>query len=353
MFRLVQPTSVTGEPVALVMAVASVVAIGLLATRYTGVVPYGGVVVPVLVAGLFLRTRELAVVDLATAAVLVRAGIIHDVGVTRRGLRLGVVAVIVVTAGFAHLIAASRERLGVQGLRGDAMLADLRDRLASQATIPELPADWHAELALRSAGGAAFGGDFVVATLSTDEKYLEVAVVDVSGKGVDAATRALQLSGALGGILGSSEPEQFLGAANNYLCRQGWTEGFATAVHLAVDLTSGEFTIGAAGHPPPAHLDAGGGVWHRIEATGPMLGLIPAVDYRVASGVMRHGDALLLYTDGLIEVPGRDLEIGVDKLLGEAEGLVRYGFTDGADRLVDAVAPSGADDRALVLLWRA
>src|SRR6185312_15443943 len=173
------------------------------------------------------------------------------------GLRIGVLLVVIITAGFAHVIAASRERLGVQGLRGDAMLAELRDRLTAQGRLPELPTHWHAEVARASAGGASFGGDFLVAALSDNEKRLEMVLVDVSGKGVDAATRALQLSGALSGLLGSLPPEHFLTAANNYLCRQGWTEGFATAVHLAIDLTSGDYLVGSAGHPPPAHFDAG------------------------------------------------------------------------------------------------
>jgi hypothetical protein len=350
--RLAEPSTVSGEPIALVASVASVVVIGLLATHFKNVVPYGAVAIPVLVAGMFLRTRALAVVDLATVAVIIRAGILNGFGVTGGGLRLGLLIVITVTMVFAHVIAASRERLGVQGLRGDAMLADLRDRLTSQGRLPELPGDWHAERALRSAGGASFGGDFVVATLSDNDKRLEIAVVDVSGKGVDAATRALQLSGALGGILGALGPEHFMNAANNYLFRQGWNEGFATAVHLALDLTSGEFSIASAGHPPPAHFDAGRGLWHRVDAGGPMLGLIAGTEYRVAHGLMRHGDALMLYTDGIIEIPGRDLEYGVDKLLGAAEGLVVYGFAGGANRLVDAVAGSSADDRALVLLWR-
>jgi hypothetical protein len=350
--RLAEPSTVTGEPFALVAAVASVVVLGLLAT-HTTTVPYGAVVVPVLIAGLFLTTKALLVVDLAMIAVLVRASIVNGVSPTgNEDLRVGVLLVILITSGFAHIIAASRERLGVQGLRGDAMLAELRDRLTAQGSFPELPAHWHAEVARRSAGGASFGGDFVVATLSDDDKRLEVVLVDVSGKGVDAATRALQLSGALGGILGSLPPAQFLQAANNYLCRQGWTEGFATAVHLALDLTSGDFLVGTAGHPPPAHFDAGRGLWVRVDVTGPMLGLLPAVEYHSQPGVMRLGDALMLYTDGMIEIPGRDLEIGIDKLLGAAETLVVYGFAGGAERLLDAVAPSGADDRALVLLTR-
>jgi Stage II sporulation protein E (SpoIIE) len=63
-------------------------------------------------------------------------------------------------------------------------------------------------------------------------------------------------------------------------------------------------------------------------------------------------DALLLYTDGLVEGPDRDFDVGIDKLMGEAERLVARGFTHGARTLVDRVPSSDADDRALVLLWR-
>ena len=63
------------------------------------------------------------------------------------------------------------------------------------------------------------------------------------------------------------------------------------------------------------------------------------------------GDALLLYTDGLVETPTRDITYGIDKLLGEAEKLVQHGFEGGADRLVQSV-DSKNDDRALFLLHR-
>jgi hypothetical protein len=352
MIRFIEPDTPNVEPVVLVAAALGVIVLGLFATRTTAV-PYNAVVVPVLLAGLFLRTKSLLIVDIATLGVVVAAAIVDGIHVRDAGtLRVGTLLVIAITTAFAHVIAASRERLGVQGLRGDAMLAELRDRLTTQGRFPELPGNWHAELARRAAGGSTYGGDFIVAALSDNEKCLEVAVVDVSGKGVDAATRALQLSGALGGILGSLPPDNFLAAANNYVCRQGWTEGFATAVHIAIDLTSGDYTIGTAGHPRPVQLDAGRGVWNRIDTSGPMLGLIPAVEYTSVTGTMRVGDAVMLYTDGMIEVPGRDLDLGVDKLLGAAESLVVYGFVGGAERLIDAVAPNSADDRALVLLTR-
>ena len=70
-----------------------------------------------------------------------------------------------------------------------------------QSALPSLPEGWGCESVLRPAGGVLFGGDFVVS--ACDGKTLEVAVVDVSGKGIDAGTRALLLSGAFGGLLGS------------------------------------------------------------------------------------------------------------------------------------------------------
>ena len=62
---------------------------------------------------------------------------------------------------------------------------------------------------------------------------------------------------------------------------------------------------------------------------------------------------MLLYTDGLVEVAGRDLAEGIDKLIGEAERLVPRGFAGGGEVLVNRVSAGSSDDRGLVLVWRA
>ena len=125
---------------------------------------------------------------------------------------------------------------------------------------------------LRPAGGASFGGDFVVSY--SDGKTLEVALVDVSGKGIDAGTRALLLSGAFGGLLGSVPSTDFLAAANAYMRRGRWNEGFVTAVHLSLDLTSGEYVTSSAGHLPAVHYDAASGRWRVTQARGIVLGVV-------------------------------------------------------------------------------
>jgi hypothetical protein len=304
---------------------------------------------PLLATGLYV-TRRRDVVILSAAAFAGALIVLATRGAA--GVRPPVFLLLAAVAVVAYLLVGSRERLGVSGLRGETMLVELRERLRIQGELPALPAGWSWELEQRSAGGAGFGGDFLVSARTRDGKALEVALVDVSGKGIDAGTRALLLSGALGGLLGAVPPEDFLAAANQYLRRQAWEEGFATAIHVAIDLESGEYLLDSAGHPPAAQFGSGDGSWTLSAAEGSALGLFDDGTWPAVRGRLRPGDALLLFTDGLVEVPGRDLELGIDKLLGEANRLVISTFRGGASRLIDAVAPTATDDRALAMIWR-
>jgi Stage II sporulation protein E (SpoIIE) len=308
----------------------------------------GVMILPILAGGLLMWPRALHIFF-----VIVAAAVIYDVVQGKAGA--GIVATIVLTAVFADVLARTRKKLGVLGLRGDRMLLELRDRIQAQGKLPKLGDEWGSSVVLKPAGGSSFGGDFVVSFC--DAKTLEVALVDVSGKGIDAGTRALLLSGAFGGLLGSVPREDFLPACNAYMLRGAAAEGFVTAVHLALDLASGEYVIASAGHPPAVHYDAAAGRWRLTKARGIVLGVLP--DLRGAAteterGVLQRGDALMLYTDGLVEAPGRDIDAGTDRLLGEAERLLSSGFKAGAPALVNALQRpvAGADDCALVLIWR-
>lgn len=332
-------------------AFAVVVALtGALAPQWA---PTSAMVFVLLLGGFFLRMRTMVLLYLVAAA-----GAALTVSVPGPGglsTRPGDLVLLGATAVLVALFVRSRERLGVQGTLGDAMLVDLRDRLRSQGRVPPLPPQWHVETELRSAFGDGFSGDFVVATRTPGERgdLLEVVLVDVSGKGQGAGSRALLLSGAFGGLLGAMPVEGFLLAANAYLLRQDWAEGFATAVHLAVDLASGDFRVSCAGHPPPGTGGAGE-PWRLLDDDGgPALGLVPDVDFPAVTGRLLPGQALYLCTDGMVELPGEDLSVGTETLLRLAGEAGRSGWREGAAvRLVDAAAVEETDDRALVLVWR-
>ncbi len=309
--------------------------------------PLSAYVIPLLLAMNVLSLRRLLMLEFVMLICLLAS--LRMIQLT--ALRLVGVGVVLLAALIVTLHTRSRSRLGLHSIRGDSMLVDLRDRLATQSKLPVLPVTWHAEAVMRSAGGVSFSGDFIVATKTGDDQLLEIVVVDVSGKGIEAGTRSLQLSGAFGGLLGSLPSRDFLPAANEYLLRQDWAEGFATAIHLAVDLGSGAFELRTAGHPPALQFHAGSGRWSVHWTEGPVLGVVEAAEYQVHEGFLMVGDAVLLYTDGLVESPYRDIAFGIDRLLGEAERLVRHEFEGGAERLVVGVN-SESDDRALVLLHR-
>ena len=325
------------------------VAAGLAIGAWETVVPVTVLIIPMVLGNQVLGPRTLPWVVVFSLGVLVVS--LTGAAPTMDGRRIsGIVLTFVV--GLIILVSSfRRSRLGVAGSRGESMLVDLRERIARQSQIPPLPGNWYAEAVMRSAGGSSFAGDFIVAATSPDRRTLEVAVVDVSGKGEQAGTRSLLLSGSFGGLLGALPPEQFLPAANDYLLRQDWSEGFATAVHLSLDLDTGGFELRSAGHPPAAQLLAGSGRWAIHEAEGPVLGLVADATFQVRRGTLNPGDAILLYTDGLVETPQRDISLGIDRLLGQGERMLRLGFENGAHRLID-VLESMNDDRALFLLHR-
>ncbi|MDR7255304.1 hypothetical protein J2X46_004306 [Nocardioides sp. BE266] len=325
--------------------VVSTVLIGLAIWQFETYAPLVTLLVPLVVSSLVLGPRQLP--WFVVFVLLILAVVVPTQEIT---VRTTVAVVIMFGLGFLVLLSSfRRSRLGVAGIQGEQMFVDLRDRILRQGGIPALPPEWYAAAELRSAGGTPFAGDFVVASRVGDR--LEVAVVDVSGKGQGAGTRALLLSGAIGGLLSALPPSEFLAAANTFLLRQDWDEGFATAIHLSLDLTTGRYDLRTAGHPPAALRHAGSGRWEVVETEGPVLGLIDDATYDATSGQMRPGDALLLYTDGMVETRNRDISLGIDKMLGQFERLLRGEFEGGASRLVEALG-SRNDDAALLLVHR-
>jgi len=225
-----------------------------------------------------------------------------------------------------------------------------------QTQLPELPEPWLVEIEQRPADGAAICGDFVANRLVSDgdTEVLHLAVVDVSGSGIAAGPRALLLSGAVGGLLGAVPPEDFLPAANDYLARQQWSLGFASAIYLRLDLNTGNFSLRVAGHPPamqfrPDQIP----IWRLSGATGTVLGVLPELAGTAEHGVLLPGESLFLYTDGVIEDRARDLDAGTQRFKQNVELLASENSWHGAARqLIERVPTELADDRTVVVVRR-
>lgn len=311
-------------------------------------------VLPLIAGGLLLRPFSMILVYVAAAsALVVETAVLGHYADGAGRVTPGTVLVVFAVGLMGLLIAQFRMRVGVPWTRGGTMLFDLRERLRVQSQLPRLPSGWHREMSLRPAGGQSFSGDFVVAARTGPQRgTLEVVLTDVSGKGMDAASRALLLSGAFGGLLGSLPPHAFLPAANSYLLRQDWDEGFATSVHLVLDLTSGDYELYSAGHLPALQLSGGSGKWEQQQADGALLGVYEGAEFHPTKGRLRRGDVLMLFTDGLVETAEQDLTEGIDRLTGAADAYVASSFRGAAWHLIEKVAKDVNDDRALLLITR-
>lgn len=213
----------------------------------------------------------------------------------------------------------------------------------------------HREIALRYMPAVrslnVCGDWYDVVDLSED--VFAVAVGDVVGHGIEAAAVMGMLRSALSAAV-RAVPEP--GRAMDVLSRYARTFQGAlatTAAKAVVDTGRQEITYTSAGHPPGLLCHPDGTVTPLDKATDPPLGVRSEEDPRPEETVTYSpGSTLVLYTDGLIERRGEDIDAGLQRL---ADALSRNS-TLGPDRLADlllarmGVANGGRDDIALIVV---
>jgi phosphoserine phosphatase RsbU/P len=159
-------------------------------------------------------------------------------------------------------------------------------------------------------------GDFCdLWTQHSDPDTVYFAVGDVSGKGVAASLLMAHLQAAFRSLLDAHEDRVPLSTlverVNRQLLRASIPTHYATLAcgRLAAN---GDGEIVNAGHCPPVIVRSTG--IESIPSTGFPVGLLADRSYELNQFTLAHGDALVLYTDGLTEA-ARDEEFGFDRLL--------------------------------------
>jgi hypothetical protein len=343
-WRTGTPKSQAQVAVIMLAIIAASLVVSITAPQW---MPLAAYFVWLLVASMVLRFRPLVLVGAADAAAGVLALAVSDpiTGSRATAMVTFIIAVLLV------LVVASRQRSGLPTMLSEAFLVDLRDRLQAQGKLPPLPEGWHSQSAMIASQGVTYAGDFLVADLTEDRKRLELILVDVCGKGTGAGPAALQFAGALGGLIGALAPQELFRAANHFLIRQGDDEAFATAVHLLVDLEEGGYQITSAGHPPALRWDLSAREWVIDNARGTALGVLGTPELHVSEGRLEPGEALLFYTDGVVEARGNHIDSGIAWLQRAALEAIGQGFGGAACRIIGQVE-SGDDDRAILILNR-
>jgi serine phosphatase RsbU (regulator of sigma subunit) len=156
------------------------------------------------------------------------------------------------------------------------------------------------------------GGDFFdYLQASGDKERLGVVIGDAASKGLSAAAQALYVSGALRmGVEYQTKMDAFITRINQLVHKTFKAEQFLSMVYL--ELTTSEkgllFYVNA-GHSNPILLRDKTDEVELLPATGQILGPFPDERYRTDFTVMRKGDVLLLYTDGISEAKNGEGEM--------------------------------------------
>jgi len=179
--------------------------------------------------------------------------------------------------------------------------------------LPQLPGIDYSG-ACRPALGV--GGDYYD-FIQLSETELGIAIGDVSGKGIAAALLMSSLRASLRGqtIRGERDLATLMSNVNELVYESSTSNRYATFFYGLYDTASRHLTYVNAGHNPPLIFRADGSVF-RLEAGGPVVGLLPGFQYEQALVDLRSGDLLVAFTDGISEAMSpAEQEWGEERLI--------------------------------------
>ena len=223
-----------------------------------------------------------------------------------------------------------------------------------QSMLTELPTIDGIELHARylpAQDGAAVGGDWYDAFAQPDGSVM-LAVGDVSGHDIEAAATMGQLRNLVrGDAFGRDDEAGPLLSQLDKALRGLRVPAAATVVLARLRRENDMYTLSYsnAGHPPPLLLLPDGTVEVWWTTPEPLLGLVSRNERATHQRTVPPGATLVLYTDGLVETPGRLLDDGialVEQALRDNAGLPGEEL---CTRLIEA-ASRRADDIALLLI---
>jgi PAS domain S-box-containing protein len=246
-------------------------------------------------------------------------------------------------------------------VRADEMTVQLRDerqlvlQLQRALLPPSMPGVEGVELAAAyqpADSAVGVGGDFYDAFTLPDGR-LAIAVGDVIGHDLEAAVTMGSVRSALRAYAVQDPlPDRVLRELNRLVC--SCADMTMTTVFYGVYTPwDGTLHYANAGHPHPLLVRDGtaGPVAHRH---GIITGASPQAHYLAFTTTLRPGDALLAYTDGLVEHHDADIDSGIESLCAAVTAPdLPERLADLVPAVINAAAPDrGRDDICVLALRR-
>ncbi|MFJ8251140.1 SpoIIE family protein phosphatase [Streptomyces sp. NPDC094466] len=207
----------------------------------------------------------------------------------------------------------------------------------------------HVEIATRyrpADEGVLVGGDWFDVVPLQDGRHLK-AMGDVMGHGVEAAVAMSQYRSLLRLLAGEDLPPHRILEQLDTMVERSGLDRAATCLLAVVDRFGGVCEVASAGHLPPVFIDpAPDGARIVPVPVGPPLGT-GFGGYATASVPCGPGTVLFMYTDGLVERRGEDIDVSVGRLASLT--LPRSGrLEDLLDQVLDRFGDDAEDDIAVL-----
>jgi serine phosphatase RsbU (regulator of sigma subunit)/anti-sigma regulatory factor (Ser/Thr protein kinase) len=180
--------------------------------------------------------------------------------------------------------------------------------------LPDLPGLKVAARYRPAAAEAGVGGDWYD-VIPIPGGAAGLAMGDVAGKGLGAASMVGRLRSALRAYaLEGHDPAMVVQQLNRLVWTESAESQMVTLLYVVVDPTEGVVRWVNAGHPPPLLVGGNGRPQFLEGGTSVPLGVLPFPSYEEVCAALAPGSTLVLYTDGLIEVPGTNIDDGMTRL---------------------------------------
>lgn len=226
-------------------------------------------------------------------------------------------------------------------------LVGMLQRTLLPRRLPRLPGAVAVARYLPTTAGLEVGGDWYD-VIPLADNHVALVIGDVQGHNAGAATLMGQMRTALRAYAVEGHTPDVVVAHANRLLLDMETDLFATCAYVDVDMEQGTAWCVRAGHLHPVlrHPD---GTTEIVRAEGgPPLGVLDRAEFPMTPLRLQPGTVLALTTDGLVEAPDADIDVGMDRLAAELAaadpahlGLVADALLTGAHR---------GDDVALLLM---
>ena len=201
-----------------------------------------------------------------------------------------------------------------------ASAAETLQRALLPAELAEVPGLTVAARYLAAGEEAQVGGDWYDVMALRDGRAGTV-IGDVVGHGMHAASRMARLQSAVRAFALEGLRPGLVLERTSWFAFEDERPTMATMLYAVVDPDEGTMRIASAAHPPPLIVDPDGEAAFAEGPRGGPLGARQYPTYEESVLALRPGSTVVLYTDGLIEVPGTSLDEGLDELRGLAGSL--------------------------------